>query len=151
MSANILTRSYEPAFPPAWEGLCLASAEECTPRLYGVSFGDGNNGVSHMYADYYVRTADPFLLAAVAQLASFNDAWKTAAAEAIEIDGEAEFTISATVYNPVDQPDSDWCDSNGAWSICEVFPDSDPRPGALVYDSMEEAFSAEDLAQAANV
>ena len=41
-------------------------------KWYGVSSGDGNNGVSHMFADYYVKTAEPYRLAELAVLTLFK-------------------------------------------------------------------------------
>ena len=143
-------------------------------KLYGVSSGDGNNGVSHMFADYYVRTDDPWRLARLAMLAQFKPgkgmAW---ALEAMDVDGEAEYTIAATIYNPPDdrdeapddrdeapddeapddeapddRDDADWCSVNGAWMIIEVFPEDDPRDGRPMYDSIEDAFDKPELALA---
>ena len=54
--------------PGDWMGLDYESARDATPVWYGVSSGNGNNGVSHLYPDYYVRTADPFRLAELASL-----------------------------------------------------------------------------------
>jgi hypothetical protein len=71
-------------------------------RLYAVSSGNGNDGVSHMFPDYYVRTNDPYRLAALAMVSSFDHKFKKAAADACEIDGESDYTISATIYNPED-------------------------------------------------
>lgn len=81
------------------------SAREATPRWFAVSFGNGNDGVSHMFPDYYVRTNDPFHLAAVAMLANFNNAGpedKARIIDATEVYGEADYTITATIYNPED-------------------------------------------------
>jgi len=98
----ILTKSYEPHFPPEWEGLDYSSADEATPKLFGVSFGNGNDGVSHMFADYYVKTCDPYALARMATLGYFKPKFQSAADEAMEIDGEADYTISSVIYNPED-------------------------------------------------
>lgn len=151
-------------------GLDYESAREVTPQWYGVSFGNGNDGVSHTFPNYYVRTADPFRLAAVAMLANFNNAGpedKRRIIDATEIDGERDYGISAMILNPEDiEPEADpediecdecgamnnpgddscvqcdadlpeeedngsWCDANGAWIICEVFP-VDEMPGVLL-------------------
>ncbi len=114
-------------------------------RLYGVSSGDGNNGVSRMFADYYVRTNDPWRLAQLAALTEFKPDWQERAKEALEVDGEDEYTISAVIYNPIDDEDEhedgdDWCSVNGAWRIWEVFPEDEPREGRPMYDSLEDAF-----------
>jgi hypothetical protein len=168
-------------------GLDYESAREATPRWYGASFGDGNNGVSHIFADYYVRTADPWLLAGAAIVARFEPEYKAEAIGAADIDGEADYTISACIYNPLDddspkfnnhyscecgatheteaqtddeiwccecgedvEPDSSdelesWCDVNGAWLICEVFPEDDMRDSVPQHDSITECFLASDI------
>ena len=68
-------------------------------RLYGVSSGNGNDGVSHMFPDYYVKTDDPWRLARLAAVTDFKpgegQAW---ALENMEVDGEAEYTITVTFY-----------------------------------------------------
>lgn len=170
MSAFISSLAYEPGFPVEWEGLDYESAKNAIPRWYGVSFGNGNDGVSHMYTDYYVRTCEPFRLAELAMLGEFKpgegQAW---AQEVMELGGEADYGISATILNPPDDGenrdhsqcedgedcegcemcdlDSLWSDVNGAWMICEVFPvdESDMRD-ARQYDSLQEAFTADLLA-----
>lgn len=84
-------------------GMDYESAVEATPRWYGVSFGNGNDGVSHMWPNFYVKTCEPWTLAAAAMLSDFKPgegvAW---CAENVQIDGEAEYGISATLYDPPD-------------------------------------------------
>lgn len=123
-----------------------------TIKLYGVSTGNGNDGVSHMFADYYVWTDQPYRLAEAALVDTFKEgegmAW---AKENVEVDGEAEFTISAVIYNPPledgeepsEEEDGDWCSANGAWLILEVFPveELDMRDGRPVFDSIESALT----------
>lgn len=140
--AYIPTSAYEPGFPLDWEGLDLASADDATPRLYGVSSGGGNDGVSHMFPDYYVRTCEPFALAAAALLSEFRPKYRRRIAEAMEVDGEAEYTITATLYNPLDDEDGSWCEANGAYSIIEVFREDDPREGRPAYNSLDHCFGA---------
>lgn len=132
-----------------------------TIKLYAVSSGNGNDGVSHIFPDYYVYTDDPWRLAALAMVASFKPTFKQAAADVVEVDGEADYTISATIYNPedVDPAESDeneddedagmYCNANGAWQIIEVFRDDGPdmvnpwhKP---IYDSLEDCFGDDDL------
>lgn len=88
---------------PEWAGLDYDSAVGAMPRLYGVSFGNGNDGVSHRWPNYYVRTCEPYILAAAAMLSDFHpgegQVW---CAEHCEVDGEATYGISATLYNPPD-------------------------------------------------
>jgi len=118
--------------------------------LYGVSSGNGNDGVSHMFADYYVKTDDPWRLARLALVSSFKDEWKERALNAAEVDGESEYTISAMILDPLDEvydeESGSWSESNGAWLIVEVFPDDEPREGRPVYDSLNDAFESADLA-----
>ncbi len=149
------------------------------PRLYAVSSGNGNDGVSHMFPDYYVMTNDPYRLATLAMVSGFKKEFKEAALDACEVDGEAGYTVSATIYNPEDVDPSEapakecdcgwkegddtdheedcasladddeyesWSSVNGAWQIIEVFPDDEPRDSTMQYDSIEDAFSDEDLA-----
>jgi hypothetical protein len=114
------------------------------PRLYGVSYGNGNDGVSHLFADFYVRTDDPWRLAKLAMITQFKDKWQAAALEACEVDGEAEYTVTAVIYEPLDAEPCDegesWCDHNGAVHLVDVFPEDEPREGRPTYESLEEAF-----------
>jgi len=117
--------------------------------LYSVSTGNGNDGVSHMFADYYVNTDDPWRLARLALVSSFKNEWKERALDAANIDGESEYTIAAVIYDPLDEvydeESGSWSESNGTWFIVEVFPEDDPREGRPVYDSIDEAFESADL------
>ena len=108
-------------------GLDYYSAREATPRWYGVSTGDGNSGVSHMFPDYYVRTKHPWCLAERAALACIADNWRDAAKDALVLDGEPDYTIYATIFDPLDyepedEDDEGWSAYNGAWFCLEVFP-----------------------------
>ena len=132
----------------------IYDADDATPRLYGVSTGNGNDGVSHMYPSYYVRTVDPWTLARAAMLSEFKEgegqAW---ALEAMSVDGEAEYGISATIYDPPDDGDDrdhseSWSEVNGAWLIVEVFPEPDPNTGRMTYDNLQDAFTPALLALA---
>lgn len=124
-------------------------------RLYGVSSGNGNDGVSHIFADYYVRTNDPWRLARLAMVGQFKDEYLPKAIEACEVDGEADYTVQAVIYEPLDfVPESEgdsYCDSgNGAAHLVDVFPEDTPRYNRMVYDSLEDAFSADLLAKVAD-
>jgi len=99
-------------------GMDYESAREATPRWYGVSFGDGSNGVSHMYPDYYVRTASPWELARLAMLHSFKPEWHEAADNAMDLDGDAEYGISATIYDLADVDPSDGLDREWTCGEC---------------------------------
>jgi hypothetical protein len=158
-------------------GLDYDSAKDATPSWFAVSFGNGNDGVSHTFPDYYVRTADPFKLAAAAMISSFKADYKARAAEAMTVDGESDYTISAVIYNPEDVEGEDeteedeedggsYCDANGAWLICEVFRVDDMPPVMVIgddggldmesdpfgkpsYMTLADAFEPEDLLLAA--
>ncbi len=141
-----------------------------TSKLYGVSSGNGNNGVSQMWPDYYVRTNAPWTLARAAILSLFKvgkgQSW---ALRNVDVDGDSEYTIYATLANPPceDTPDGEypdiedeseaseaedgrnWSEHNGSWLIVEVFPETeDPREGRPIFDSLLEAFGADVLALA---
>jgi len=142
-----------------------------TPRWYGVSSGNGNDGVSQMFPDYYVFTSDPWELARLAVVSTFKDgAGKAWCERHLEIDGEADYTIRATIDAPPcdDTPDGEypdlpdymywedaedgrnWSDGNGAWLIFEVFPaevtDSDVQYDAPMYEHPLLAFGYEAFA-----
>jgi hypothetical protein len=138
--------------PNPLRDLDYESARDATPVWYGVSSGNGNDGVSQLYPDYYVRTADPYRLAELAMVDTFRDGpdmvW---AREAVDVDGERDYTISATIY---EGPDGE-TEFGAAWLIVEVFPadpddlaawQADPYKAPLCYDRLESAFSAEALA-----
>lgn len=148
--------SFFDACHPCLAGLDLESAEECMPRWYGVSSGNGNAGVSHSWPDYYVRCtpAEAYDVARAAMIDTFQPGegmqW---AADNTETEGEAEFVISATIYDPPedesdDDSDGSWSEYNGAWSIVEVFPCGTPDTGAPQYNNAQAAFRAEALALA---
>ena len=137
--------------------LATSSAEEdyreiaAPARLYGVSSGDGNNGVSHTFPDYYVRTNDPWRLARLACMTSMKPDWHDWALEEMQVDGESDYGISAVLYEPPDwEPEDEDAAEEGygpAWLIIEVFPEDEPRDGVMIYDSLHDAFSAADLAR----
>ena len=142
-------------FPPAETyGLDYESAAEATPHWYAVSSGDGNNGVSHMFPDYYVRTADPYRLAELAMLTSFKTEYREQVKDEMTVDGEADYVITAVLANPLDEEydedDEMWCDVNGAYLLIDVFPvddDFDPAEcfptapyGKPAYDSIADCF-----------
>lgn len=95
----IPSTSYEPGFPQVWEGLDYQSAADATPRWYGVGVGNGNDGVSQ---SFYCKTNDPWTLARASVLSDFKPAFQQAALDAMDLEGETEYTISATIYNPED-------------------------------------------------
>jgi len=72
-------------------------------RLYMVNTGNGNDGVGTSWPRFYVRTDDPFVLAAAACISDFTKGeGRDWACEHVEIDGEAEYMVSATLYDPPD-------------------------------------------------
>jgi hypothetical protein len=137
-------------------GLDYESARAATPRWFGVSSGNGNDGVSHMFPDYFVRCLpdEAWDLARAAMISDFKPGEGQAfACENMETDGEADYMISATILNPPDDdgepetPDyEDIAESNGfilapypegfAWcknGICDI---------AAYYKSEAEAWQA---------
>jgi len=139
--------------PGEWAGLDYESARDATPQWFAVSSGNGNDAVSHLYPDYFVRTADPFRLARLAMVDQFNAvegmAW---AREAVDVDGEADYTIQAVIY---EDPDGCPAYGGGAWMLVDVFPadpddveiwQADPYKRGRCYARLESAFSAEALA-----
>lgn len=123
-------------------------------RIYGVSSGNGNDGVSQSFADYYVMTDDPWTLARAAMLSEFEPGkGYEFALETMDINGEEEYGISAMILDPPADDDGEegesWSDVNGAWLIIEVFPEDNSewiaRRRAPVYDSLEDCFTADVL------
>jgi len=121
-----------------------------TERYYGVSSGDGNNGVSQMYPRYIVKTSDPWRLAKLAAISDFKEGegqkW---AKEEMQVDGEADYTISATF---LEGPDGETA-YGAAWLIYEVFPVEQDEveswrsdPYKIIYESLEDCFGAEFVA-----
>lgn len=174
---STLSRS---TFDPAETyGLDYESARNATPRWFAVSFGNGNNGVSHGWPNYYCRctSEQAFDLATAAMLSEFKEgAGQAWAAENCEVDGEADYTITAMILDPpADDDDSDdsdddesWSSFNGAWMLCEVYDASEaynvpddiasPTDGTVTgqfdmpaYNSLDECFTAELLALARSV
>ena len=131
-------------------------------QYYGVSSGDGNNGVSQIFPDYIVKTDEPWQLACLAGLSKFKPEGQEWAKENMEIDGEAEYSISVTflespetqeerqkLMDEAEKNDEDFdADSFGcdyAWLILEVFPWNDDVKNARrpVYESLEDCFGKE--------
>ena len=137
-------------------------------RYYAVSSGNGNDGVSHLFPDYIVRTDRPWALARLAALSTFKkgegQAW---CEENLELDGESDYTIYATLQeSPETQderaemqerlealdPETDEdaieeleseIESFGcgyAWNIFEVFPWDESDTSRPIYESLEDAF-----------
>jgi hypothetical protein len=146
-------------------GLDVESAEKFTPKWYAVSYGNGNDGVSHMFPDYYVRTCYPYQLATLAMVDRFKPDAMEWALDATQVDGEADYTIQAVIYNPPDDnedrdhshcddgddcdgcdqcegDDMDYCSTNGAWMLADIFRvDVDDMQDIPQYDSISSAFS----------
>ena len=79
----------------------LVNEDDPNVKLYGVSTGNGNNGVSQMFPDYYVWTDQPYRLAKAALVDTFKDGvGKDWALRHIEIEGESEYTIYAILSDP---------------------------------------------------
>lgn len=108
------------------------------PNYYGVSFGNGSDGVSRLNPEFIVRTAHPFELARLAHIDTWKDGeGKTFAAANVEVDGDAEHYISSTLY---EGPDGETVDG-AAFEIVEVYPIEDitDHDSDLVYGSIYDA------------
>lgn len=131
----------------AIESATIDQAMAPLPRWYGVSTGDGNNGVSHMFPDYYVFTADPWRLCERAAESSLRPGVE------FEVDGEADYCISAVVYDSpefyddVSEEDMEDFEAGPCPFILDVFPveqsevdaaRADPW-GKLCYGSIAQA------------
>jgi hypothetical protein len=123
-------------------------------RIYGVSHGNGNDGVSHMFPEYYVRTTDPWYLARLALVGYFKPKWRSAALIHMDVQGDDEYGYTACLYEPLDVKEGDegygeWCEHNGAWHITEIFPvaDDETRAGLPIYEGLDEAYTEELLAK----
>jgi hypothetical protein len=79
-------------------GLDYASARDCTPRYWLVSYGNGNDGVSRYYPPIAVRTCDPWELARLALLYEWQPIVRQEVDDAMGVDGDAEYGIYATLY-----------------------------------------------------
>lgn len=115
-------------------------------RWYAVSTGNGNDGVSHMFPDYYVKTNDPWLLAHAAMISEWNDRWW--AAENVEVDGGAEYNIQAVIY---EGPEGE-TQFGAAEMLLDVFPVSDDELPDIsdpwhkpMYESIEDAIDSTTL------
>ena len=128
-------------------------------KYYGISTGNGNDGVSQLFPDYIVKTDEPYRLAELAALAQFNAGeGREWAKENWDIDGEAEYTISVTFYeSPEQQEERDEAEKRGentddygtdyAWFIVEVYPwEGDLPERRPIYDSLADCFEASELA-----
>jgi len=105
-------------------------------KWYGVSSGNGNDGVSQSFPDYLVFTSDPWFVARAAMVQLWKDeAW---ANSVVDIDGDAEYTISATIY---EGPHGE-TEFGAAASIVEVFPISEhDNYNCQKYECIYDAFS----------
>ena len=116
-------------------------------KYYAVSTGDGNDGVSHTFPRYIVKTDKPYQLAELAAISEFKEGeGQTWAKGNVEIDGEAEYTITACFY---EGPEGETA-YGAAWMIIEVFPADASQveewkddPYKIVYESLNECFGEE--------
>lgn len=109
------------------------------PQWYAVSFGDGNDGVSHLVPNYYVKSDDPWLLARAAMIDAIVPRHQRWAEDTVEVDGEAEHTVTAMLS---EGPGGETA-FGAAWMICEVWPIGELTKLVNAYDSIEAALSPE--------
>jgi hypothetical protein len=107
-------------------------------QWYGVSYGNGNDGVSHSYPNILVFTDDPWTLARAAMIFEFKD--RVWANENTDLDHNGDEMVSATIY---EGPDGE-TEFGAAYRIVEVFPIVDiNHEYCTKYDSIYEAFDKE--------
>lgn len=109
---------------------------------YGISYGNGNDGVSHLYPRLTVDAPEgsEYMLARAAML-SGGSASRAFLRAHTHVDEMGENGAQACVYDPPRSPG--WSDHNGAWRLVEVFPADDEaseRSTAPHYDSPAAAF-----------
>ena len=96
-------------------------------RYYVVSSGNGNDGVSHLFPNYIVKTDRPWALARLAALTTFKkgkgQAW---CEENLQLDGEAEYTISAVLYESPETQDERAAMQDRAESELRRFEQGEP-------------------------
>lgn len=112
-------------------------------KLYGVSFGNGNDGVSQLYPCFWVHTGNPWELARVALADRFNASFVAWAKDAMITNGEAEYTITAMLP---EGPHGE-TEFGAAYMLCEVFPSdaADADEYSMIYPSTEAAIGADTL------
>jgi len=112
-------------------------------RYYGVSSGDGNNGVSHLFPNYIVKTNDPWLLADLAIISEFKRGYgRRWCRQNMIVDGDAEYGLSAMLLDPPGRDGAGWSEANGAWLVVDVFPvrDDEVKKDRLVYETLNDCF-----------
>lgn len=116
-------------------------------RTYGVSYGNGNDGVSHLYPAFYCRTDRPYDLARLALITLVSDVYQVWAKDSLGIDGEADYTISAMLR---EGPDGE-TEFGAAFLIVDVFPDDYEGPrdayDKLLYANLVDCFGADVVAK----
>jgi len=106
-------------------------------QWYGVSYGNGNDGVSHFSPNILVFTDDPWTLARAAMIFEWKD--KVWANENVDLDHNGDEMVSATIY---EGPDGE-TEFGAAYMIVEVFAVNESEYNCIKYDSIYEAFDKE--------
>jgi hypothetical protein len=106
-------------------------------QWYGVSYGNGNDGVSHFSPNILVYTDDPWTLARAAMIFEWKD--KQWANENTDLDHNGDEMVSATIY---EGPDGE-TEFGAAYMIVEVFAVNESEYNCIKYDSIYEAFDKE--------
>ena len=106
-------------------------------QWYGVSYGNGNDGVSHFSPNILVYTDDPWTLARAAMIFEWKD--KVWANENVDLDHNGDEMVSATIY---EGPDGE-TEFGAAYMIVEVFAVNESEYNCTKYDSIYEAFDDE--------
>lgn len=92
-------------------------------RLYAVSYGNGNEGLSRMWPDFKVW-ADPDTLYEIARLAMVTRGFASKAwvRRNVQVDEVGPDAVQAVLYDPPGRDGAGWSEHNGAWQLCEVYP-----------------------------
>lgn len=108
-------------------------------KWYGVSYGNGNDGVSHSYPNYMVYTDDPWTLARAAMVSQWKD--KVWTNENVDLDHNGDEMVSATIY---EGPEGE-TEFGAAYMIAEVFPVNVTEHNCPQYDNLYTTFDDETI------
>jgi hypothetical protein len=98
-----------------------------TTKYYGVSSGNGNDGVSQLFPDYIVKTNDPFRLAELAIVSTYKPKYQQWAKDHADVDGEADYVIFATIYESY----GTMMERNEMQDRLDAMDENDPEAAAL--------------------
>lgn len=111
-------------------------------QWYGVSYGNGNDGVSRSHPNILVYTDDPWTLARAAMIYEWKD--KVWTNENTDLTGEDDYGVTATIY---EGPNGE-TEFGAAYMIVEVYPITEIELNThdcTRYDSIYTAFDDETI------